>query len=92
MSFAVISVGEVFTFEAVTEDVLQDGDKVKELWRRVVQRFGVGAIQQSLHGKPAHTESRDHMVRWSGNLKISPKQHFNIQKIIFIYINQFASF
>lgn len=49
MSLAVITVGEVFTSEAMTEDVLQDGDKVKELWRRVIQRFGVGTIQERLH-------------------------------------------
>lgn len=51
-----ITVDEVLTFEAVAEDVLQDGDKVKKLGRQVIQRFGVGAVQQSLHGKPAHRE------------------------------------
>lgn len=63
-----MTVADVLTFEAVAEDVLQDRDEVEKLWRRVIQRFRVGAVQQSLHGKPAHGEqlqykSRDQMVR-----------------------------
>lgn len=42
-----------FTFEAVTEDVLQDGNKVKELRGRIIYCFRAGAVQQSLYRKPA---------------------------------------
>lgn len=37
------------TFKSMTEDVLQNGNKVNELWRRVIYCFKTGAIQQSLH-------------------------------------------
>lgn len=40
--------GQVFTFEPVTEDVLQNGHKVDELWRRVIYCLGTAAVQQSL--------------------------------------------
>lgn len=46
--------GQVFTFEPVTEDVLQNGHKVDELWRRVIYRLGTAAVQQSLDRKPEH--------------------------------------
>lgn len=39
----------VFTFESMTEDVLQDGNKVDELWRRVIYCLRTGAVQQSLY-------------------------------------------
>lgn len=47
----------MFTFEAMTEDLLQDGNKVNELLRSVVDRLKTGAVQQSLHGKPESKEN-----------------------------------
>lgn len=41
-----------FTFESMAEDLLQDGNKVDELWRRVIYCLKTGAVKQSLHWKP----------------------------------------
>lgn len=43
-----------FTFESMTEDVLQDRNKVNKLWRWVIYCLKTGAVQQSLHWKPEH--------------------------------------
>lgn len=50
----------VFTFESMTEDVFQDGNKINEPWTWVIYRLKTGAVQQSLHWKPAHKICR----RW----------------------------
>lgn len=42
------------TFESMAEDVLQDGNKVNELWRWVIYGLETGVVKQSLHWKPEH--------------------------------------
>lgn len=52
----------LLTFKPMTEDVLQDGNKVNELWRRVIYCFETGAIQQGLHGKSKPTNETDNLI------------------------------
>lgn len=77
------------TFETVAEDVLQDGDKVEELWRRVVQRFRVGAVQQSLDGEPAHAVAPSEGSS-NNNKKRSPVLHFN-EKMGIVFFSEFPN-
>ena len=46
--------GLYVTFEPVTENVLQDGNKIYKLWRRIVYRLETRAVKQGLHRKPGY--------------------------------------
>ena len=46
--------GLYVTFEPVTENVLQDGNKIDKLWRRIVYRLETRAVKQGLHRKPGY--------------------------------------
>ena len=44
--------GLYVTFEPVTENVLQDGNKIDKFWRRIIYRLETRAVEQGLHRKP----------------------------------------
>ena len=64
--------GQVVTFEAMAQDVLQDGGQVDELLRCVVDGLSRGLLQQSFHREPEERRSQSAPLRQEDRKDMAP--------------------